>query len=185
LKFMDNPTGSNWAVVVVCYNRGVNLVHNSGKLLTKWMSEAHIDMVAAAPQLGFLNPWAMRLVFPKLAPDPKVRPISTAPIEHCTCPRCKEHVKEAKKRRRQKRLRNEAVPPHHVNNDEPNVKFLLNGHVRLKGIPFDVPTALWTRAHKEYRKTKPYPVCLPTVPMCDDCFQGTFDKLKEQRQYLG
>jgi len=189
LRFMDNPTGSNWALVVVNYNRGVNLVHNGGKLLTKWMSDVLIDTVAAAPQLGFLNPWTMRLVFPKLAPDPKAQPISTAPIENCPCPRCKEHVKETKRRRRQKRLRNEAVwfpshPPHHVNKDDPNVKLLLNGHVRLKGIPFDVPLSLWTRAHMKYQKTKPYQVCLPTVPMCDDCFQGTFDKLKEQRKYL-
>ena len=50
-----------WANVLFELNRTTNAVHNGGNVLTKWLQDTQLDLLAEAPALGFLNLFAGKL----------------------------------------------------------------------------------------------------------------------------
>lgn len=69
--FKRSPTPEGWQEVTLAYNVAVGAAHNNGRLLDKFVSYNTVDRVVRAPQLGFCNPWAMRVVVPEIAPTPR------------------------------------------------------------------------------------------------------------------
>lgn len=61
--FLASPSLAYWNQITTIYNQAVNTVHNNGYLLNKWIHEHGVmDALAMAPQAGFLNTVAMRII---------------------------------------------------------------------------------------------------------------------------
>lgn len=124
LAFKRAPKEETWNAVIEAYNAGVNVVHNNGKLLNKWIENKTIDSAAVAPQLGLINPWAMRIVFPQYAPEP----VETKPDERAIA-RWKEMRADVPQKWRE-------VRP---------------GMVEVTGIPHVIPFKMLQRAYAWFR----------------------------------
>lgn len=60
--FKDEPTEINWNKVVVYYNKAVNSVHNGGKLTSKFIADAYVDLSVTVPQFGLATPQVMEIL---------------------------------------------------------------------------------------------------------------------------
>jgi hypothetical protein len=60
--FVQAPCDGNWTRVATNYNIAVNMEHNGGRLLNKWLQSHLFDNATNAPGLFLLNGVAMRVV---------------------------------------------------------------------------------------------------------------------------
>lgn len=61
--FSDNPSAETWKAVLGPYNNCTYLVHNGGTLASKITSNEDMNRAAVVPQVEFLSPLAMKLIF--------------------------------------------------------------------------------------------------------------------------
>lgn len=54
-RFIHTPTEKKFASVLKACNAGVNVAHNGGKVLTKWLSSSQMEDMSKLPVLGFLS----------------------------------------------------------------------------------------------------------------------------------
>jgi len=98
VEFKKSPDKLRWNEVVHAYNVAVNVVHNNGRLLTKWVDAATLDKVAKAPQLGLINPWTMRVIYPELAPKAKTVRIDEELIQRSDADSDEDESRESRRR---------------------------------------------------------------------------------------
>lgn len=73
-EFIADPTPKRWVKLAEYWNLLINSVHNSGRVLTKWLGNEEIDRIASAPTVGFLSELAVKkmLEYSDLPGGPKL-----------------------------------------------------------------------------------------------------------------
>ncbi len=54
-KFLTAPSDKTWQHVTTCWNHVVNVFHNTGQLLNKFINVTHMDVMARVPAFGLVS----------------------------------------------------------------------------------------------------------------------------------
>lgn len=69
-EFLTNPCATKWNKVINHMNRVVNVAHNNGKFLNKFMDTPVFDLLATSPGIGFVNGITAGIVLPTMNLQP-------------------------------------------------------------------------------------------------------------------
>ena len=73
IEFVEAPNKASWDTLVMAGNQALQVSHNTGKVLTKWISNSVLDTIAVCPGIGFMNYRTAELVLENPIPPPATK----------------------------------------------------------------------------------------------------------------